>query len=218
MIKKSKIVFLGAPGTGKGTISQFLKDEYNFIHLSTGNMFRSMIQSKTPLGDKLNSYIQEGKYVPNDITNEVIKSALGTTQEQDINRFLILDGYPRTLEQAQYLDTLIDIDAAILLEPNDLEAIIERLVNRLVCPTCERVFNNKDFDSSASNKLCPNDQTLLISRKDDDRNVITNRITEYQNSIEDVINFYKKKNILYKINANLMPDLIREEILKILKG
>ncbi|WP_033160191.1 nucleoside monophosphate kinase [Mycoplasmoides alvi] len=217
MISKKKVVFLGAPGTGKGTVSQFLHDHYNFVHLSTGDMFRQMINNNSLLGEKLNGYLQEGKYVPDEITNEVVKEALGSILKEKNEPLLIFDGYPRTLDQAKYLDTLINIDIAILLEPTNLDMIVGRLASRLVCPKCQKVFGSKDFDDPNSLKLCAYDKTLLVSRKDDDLNVIKHRIVEYQKSIKSVIDFYKNKNILFTIDANLLAEDVIENVLKLLK-
>lgn len=216
MINKKKIVFLGAPGTGKGTISQFLKDEYNFIHLSTGDMFRRLIQNHNSLSEKVNAYIQEGKYVPDELTNEVVKESLNLSLSDNPEKLLIFDGYPRTLQQAEYLSTLLTIDIAILLEASDLDEIVNRLSNRLVCPNCQRVFGRKDFADNKEFKLCSYDQSLLISRKDDDINVIKNRIVEYDNSIKDVINFYQQKELLFTVNANLPSSDVKKEVLKLI--
>lgn len=210
IIKKNKLVFMGAPGTGKGTISQMLKNQYNFVHLSTGDLFRELIKSQTPLGETLNNLIQEGKYISDDITNQVIKQSL----QKITNNQIIFDGYPRTINQAKYLDNLIKIDLVILLEPTNLNVIIDRISNRLICPKCQRVYNSKEQTRPKIDNICDDDNVKLISRNDDQKDIARKRIDVYYNSINEVIEYYQSKKILCKINANLSISDLFTEILK----
>ncbi len=211
MVRKSHVVLLGAPGTGKGTVAQFLSERAGFSHLSTGNMFRAMAKSRSALGERLNSYLQEGKYVPDQITNAVVKDALDALPEGVASARIILDGYPRTLPQAQYLDTLIEVHAAILLDPSDPEAIASRLMTRLVCPACDRVYNLRSFKG----KLCAKDGTALVARRDDDAAIVAKRIAEYRETTEPVVAFYGRKGVLRAIDANLPAETVQAEALRL---
>lgn len=218
MIVKKKLVFLGAPGTGKGTLSELLKTRLSFKHLSTGDLFRSMINAKNHLGELLNSYMQEGKYVPDELTNQVVKEALSATKEHNVDECLILDGYPRTLDQAKYLHTLIEVDAAILLDAVNVDLIVDRITNRLVCMTCHRVYNQEGERKPKQANLCDDDNSLLVSRKDDNREVVYERIKQYQTSIQPVIDYYKNANLLHTIDAATGIENLYAQALAILEG
>ncbi|WP_027120105.1 adenylate kinase family protein [[Mycoplasma] testudinis] len=217
-ITKKRIIFLGAPGTGKGTISQLLKQRLNFVHLSTGDIFRNIVSTKTALAEKVSSFLLEGKYVPDDTTNEVVKETLSTNLGQLSKSGFILDGYPRTLDQAQYLNTLTPIDCALLLEPSDLNFIVKRLSGRRVCPSCQTIYNVNvsQMQPKVANQ-CDKDNTILMARKDDGALIVEGRIRHYLDTIQPVIDFYLNQGLLVKIDANLELEDLYSAVVDTLK-
>lgn len=213
---KKRIVFLGAPGTGKGTISQLLETRLGYKHLSLGDIFRTIAQEKSELGEKVSSYLLEGKYVPPEITNPVIKEVVGGNLEQLTTTGFILDGYPRTFEQVRYLDTLTPIDAAVLFDASDLDAIIKRVSGRLICPKCQTIYNLYSELKPKVDNLCDFDQTTLLSRKDDNANTLLQRIETYNQAINPVINFYEDKKLLFKVDANEKLEVIYQTVVNFL--
>ena len=134
MIKKMpNIVLLGAPGCGKGTLAKHLVKEMGYVHFSTGDMFREIIQTPTELGKKIKAIMDSGSLISDDITNEMIKTYIEKALKE--NKHFILDGYPRTINQAKYLKSILDIDLAIYLTIS-LETAVKRISGRVTCPKC----------------------------------------------------------------------------------
>ena len=178
--KLPNLILLGPPGAGKGSLASKLASLYGYYQLSTGDMFRSEIKNKSPLGLKIKSILDSGAYVSDDITNELVEKTLLELQKQ--NKPFILDGYPRTLDQADFLKSLeaknINIDQVILLEITP-EQIISRLEKRRICPNCKTIYH-----------------TQYNPPKD---YIHCNKIYEKQTSM--LINYYEKANILIKLNS-----------------
>ena len=170
-----KLILLGAPGSGKGTISEYIVSKYNFIHLSTGSLFRKRMDEKGLYWEELKNHILKGQLVPDDLVNKIVKSEI---LNYKANQSYILDGYPRTIEQANFLSTITDIDYAIFLDvaEKDLE---KRLTGRRVCNKCKKIYNIY-FYPPQNDGVCDLDGSLLIQRKDDDPNVIKERIETYK--------------------------------------
>lgn len=169
MIKK--IIFLGAPGVGKGTLAKKLASEKGLIHISTGDIFRKEIKQETELGLKIKSILASGEYVSDDITNQIVKKTIEKPEMQK-NGF-ILDGYPRTINQAEFLKKInARINAALLLDASD-QSVAERIMQR----------------SKAENRV------------DDTPEVINNRIKIYREKTAPLIDWYKKEKLLVTINA-----------------
>lgn len=213
---KKRIVFLGAPGTGKGTVSQLLETRLGYKHLSLGDIFRTIAQEKTELGEMVSRYLLEGKYVPPEITNPVIKEVVGGNLKNLTDTGFILDGYPRTFEQVKYLDTLTPIDAAVLFDASDIDAIIKRVSGRLICPKCQTIYNIYSELKPKVDNLCDFDQTTLLSRKDDSANTLSHRIEIYNEAIDPVINFYQDKKLLFKVDANEKLEAIYQTLVNFL--
>lgn len=202
--KLPNLILLGPPGAGKGSLASKLASLYGYYQLSTGDMFRSEIKNKSPLGLKIKSILDSGAYVSDDITNELVEKTLLELQKQ--NKPFILDGYPRTLDQADFLKSLeaknINIDQVILLEITP-EQIISRLEKRRICPNCKTIYHMqynppKDY-IHCNNKSCQNVE--VIKRADDNPEIIKNRIKIYEQQTSMLINYYEKANILIKLNS-----------------
>ena len=176
------IVMLGAPGTGKGTIGKILSKDLNLVHISTGDMFREQINKGTELGKKIQSYIESGALVPDDVTIETVKTRL---LEQDVANGAILDGFPRTVIQAEALRD---------------DEIIRRVVNRLICSnkTCGAIYN-KETKPPKKENICDVCGSELKRRDDDNKETVTKRLGIYHQNSKDLIDFYRKNNALYSI-------------------
>lgn len=215
--KLPNLILLGPPGAGKGSLASKLASLYGYYQLSTGDMFRSEIRNKSPLGLKIKSILDSGAYVSDDITNELVEKTLLELQKQ--NKPFILDGYPRTLDQADFLKSLeaknINIDQVILLEITP-EQIISRLEKRRICPNCKTIYHMqynppKDY-IHCNNESCQNVE--VIKRADDNPEIIKNRIKIYEQQTSMLINYYEKANILIKLNSYRSIDEIVKDTSK----
>ena len=198
------IIMLGAPGSGKGTVGSLLSGMFNIIHISSGEIFRSYIKKHDELGDKIRSYINKGNLVPDDLANTLVEKRL---QEKDAEGGVILDGYPRTREQAMELDRLLSasgrkVDSAVNLKISD-EEIIERIINRRTCPNpdCREIYNIK-FKPPEVEDICDKCGCALIIRDDDNLETITERLNNYHKLSEELIAYYEQKDILYSVKQN----------------
>ena len=196
------IVMLGAPGTGKGTIGKILSQDLNLVHVSTGDMFREQINKKTELGKKIQSYMESGNLVPDDVTIETVKTRL---LEEDVKEGAILDGFPRTVVQAEALREFLKENkpgakrVAIELDVPDDE-IIKRVVNRLICTnkSCGAIYN-KETKPPKKEGICDICGSELRRRHDDNEETVTKRLAIYHENSNDLIDFYRKNNALYSI-------------------
>lgn len=209
-----RLIFLGAPGTGKGTISSYLKEQHGFFHISSGDIFRFYAkEEKTALAEEIKSYINNGLYVPDELTNRTVADFYHKNQSQNK---IIFDGYPRTLIQCEYIDEIIKFTHVILLQPTDWDMIINRLSSRRSCPQCKRIYNinSVDFKPKVAN-FCDVCKVELIHRKDDDPSVVSTRINVYNEQTKPVIEYYKKKNLLHVVDANKSFEELYKLVLEI---
>jgi adenylate kinase len=209
-----KIILLGPPGAGKGTQAQFIQNKFKIPQISTGDILRENVKKNTPLGLKAKYYMDKGELVPDDIMIELIKNRLGSS---DCSNGYILDGFPRTVSQAEALDKAIEdgIDAVIFFDVKD-ETLIERLTLRRVCPNCGAVYHLKYAPPKFDNK-CDNCQSELYQRSDDKEEVIRKRLEVYRKDTKPLIEYYEKRNILYRINGEEVPSVVQSQIENILK-
>ncbi len=202
------IVLLGAPGSGKGTLSSRLKNELGYVHLSTGDMFRKILKSGTELGNKINAIIQSGKLVSDDLTNELVKQELSNVHADKI----VLDGYPRTVEQAQFLDSIAKVDKVVLIDIEN-DVVIKRISGRRMCPKCNSIYNIYFNQPKVENK-CDLDGETLITRKDDNEESVIKRLAVYDSQTKPLIDYYDRRHILVKYDGNKSIDPIFEAIKK----
>lgn len=196
-----KLVLLGAPGCGKGTISDYLVKNYGLVHLSTGDIFRKTIDEKGPYWEELKSYISKGLLVPDELTNKIVKIAL----DKNIDKSFILDGCIRTVAQADFLATIIDIDVALYLEV-PFDVLEKRLTGRRICGKCKRIYNIY-YSAPKREDICDDDGEFLIQRKDDQKEIIDERMKVYKTNSEPLIGYYEKLNKLVTINSKNLEDL-----------
>lgn len=209
-----RIILFGPPGVGKGTQSQILSQKLCIPHISTGDMLREAVKNQTELGLKAKSFMDKGELVPDEIMIGIIKEVLSS--EKCKNGF-ILDGFPRTLKQAEALEKIfselnIKIDYVINLEVSD-EEIVKRLSNRRTCRNCSAVYNLL-IDQTLKNAKCPRCGGELYQREDDNPDVIKNRLKVYRESTQILIDHYKKIGVLVSIEGIGDVEEISQRILK----
>ena len=194
------LIFLGAPGAGKGTAATKLSDLLGICHISTGEIFRSNISKGTELGKLAEQYISKGSLVPDDVTIGMVKARLS---EPDCEKGFILDGFPRTLNQAAALDEYLEaegrkIDRVIDIVLSEAK-LVERLTNRRICAVCKLSYNLKVHNINDS--ICPVCGGALIMRDDDKEEVIAARMAAYHKDTEPLIEYYIEKRKLVRVNS-----------------
>lgn len=203
-----KIILLGAPGCGKGTQSALIKEKYNLPHISTGDIFRENIKNETELGKLAKNYIDNGALVPDSLTCDLVKDRLS---KEDCKNGFILDGFPRTIAQAEALDTFSDIDRAILIDV-DFDVIVSRLSGRRTCPACKNIYNTSSYSSDTCE--CG---TKLIQRDDDKEETIRKRLSTYESQTYPLIDYYKNCNKLSVVKGKDKPEETFEDVKKVLE-
>jgi len=210
-----RIVMLGPTGSGKGTYASRLTSLLGIPHISTGDMVREEIKAETEIGKRIKKYSDEGKLVPDDI---IVNLLVRRLNEPDAKRGFILDGFPRTIRQAESLEEISGVDLVINLNVPD-EIIIQRLSNRLVCKRCGAVYNRLTLKPKFD-EICDVCGGELYQREDDKPEVIQERLNVYRRSTEPLIEYYRRKGLLRDIYCNdLMtpPDEIVEKIMNIIR-
>lgn len=191
-----KIVLLGAPGSGKGTLAKKITKDFGLPQISTGDLFRECVKEQSEFGKKVQSIMASGNLIPDEVTIELVKNRI---IKEDCQKGFILDGFPRNIAQAEALDKITHIDGIILLEVTN-ETVIDRLTTRRTCPSCKEIYNTKDY-----NKLeCGKCGATLIQRDDDKLESIKHRLEVYETSTSPLINFYSDR--LVKVSADKSPE------------
>ena len=202
------VILLGAPGAGKGTQAALICEEYNVPHISTGDILRRNIKEGTPLGVKAKEYIDAGALVPDEVVIGLVESRLG---EDDCKNGYVLDGFPRTIAQAEALDKVAEIDMAINIDV-PFEMIVERLGGRRVCK-CGATYHVSTLGGETKCKVCGDD---LFIRDDDKPETVQNRLKVYQQQTQPLIDFYGKQGKVVDIPATGTIEQIFAEVKKVL--
>ena len=205
------IIFLGPPGAGKGTQAQIICQKLGIPQISTGDMLRTAIAAKTETGLQAKAYMDKGALVPDEVIIGIIKERLA---EDDCQKGYILDGFPRTVEQAEALGAFATIDAAINLDVPD-EVLVNRLSGRRVCPLCGAPYH---VDRLNGEKVCKVDATPLIQRDDDKAETVLNRLQVYHQKTAPLIDYYSGKGKLKNIPGAGSMEEISAEIFKVLEA
>ena len=197
-----KLLLIGPPGVGKGTQANFIIEKYNIPQISTGDMLRENIRNQTSLGCEAKTYMDSGRLVPDKVILNMINDRL---KKNDCNNGYILDGFPRTIPQAECLESLLDklkqkLDFIIVMKIHD-SLIIKRLSNRRSCKDCNKVYN-LIFDPPTISNKCDDCSGILYMRDDDNPETIQNRLDVYHEQTEPVIDFYHNKKMTNEINAD----------------
>ena len=210
-----RIVLLGAPGAGKGTQCKRIVGRYGLVHLSSGDILRQERSEGTKLGRKAQSYMDSGQLVPDDLIVKMMAGAIGKAPESGF----VLDGFPRTVNQAEELDKALaakgnEIDAVINLEVDD-DIIADRMSGRRSCPKCGAVYHVENLKPRVEGK-CDSDGAELVQRPDDSLEVVRNRLKNYHQQTEPVVGYYKENGRVYDIDANREPDEVSSAVFECL--
>jgi adenylate kinase len=208
-----KIIFIGAPGSGKGTQSREFIDKYGYVQLSTGDLLRGAISQGSDLGVLAKNYMDQGKLVPDEIMIGLVKNYLTTESEKSV----ILDGFPRTIAQAESLDLMLKsnadrIDKVIYFKINP-QILVERLTGRRTCAKCSEIYHIKTKPSKASG-VCDKCGGQVVQRPDDKEDVIVERLAQFEKNTGPTIEYYRTKKALFEIDGTQEPSIVFEEIQK----
>ena len=207
-----KIIFLGAPGAGKGTQAEVVSKRFAIPAISTGAIIRAALAEGTPTGLKAKEFIEKGNLVPDEVVIDIIKERLA---KDDCKNGYILDGFPRTVPQAEALDRMgITIDAVVSLEVPS-EEIVERMSGRRVCNRCGASYHVQ-YNPSKDGVHCDSCGETLMTRKDDEPSVVLSRLEVYHTSTEPLKDFYAEKGILKLVDGRGSVETITERTLKAL--
>ena len=213
-----KIILLGPPGAGKGTQAQLLKEKLGLRHISTGDIFRKLILNASSLGLKIKQYVESGKLVPDEIVLDVLISEI---KGLDLNKGFVLDGFPRTLKQAEMLkgefeNMAIIIDKVFYFETSE-PVIIKRLSGRRICSKCGTNYHLENMPPKKKG-LCDKCGNELYQRKDDNEATVHNRLEIYKKETQALIVYYKKLGLLETVNGDLSKDegfgILQEKLLE----
>ncbi len=213
------IIMLGKPGSGKGTVGKMLSESLNTTHISSGELFRSYIKKAGEIGKEIDKYVSQGKLVPDDLAIKLVKKRL---QEIDCKNGVILDGFPRTVKQAEELDKFFNqkgckIDIAVELRLSDQD-IIDRIVKRRVCSNvdCREIYNT-EFKKPKQEGICDKCGSKLIKREDDTIETVEQRLKTYYETSAKLINYYKEQDLLYAVKLNIHSGKTSEDVAKEVK-
>jgi adenylate kinase len=211
-----RLILFGPPGAGKGTFSgQIKKVLQDIIHISTGDIFRENLKNETLLGLKAKGFMDKGELVPDDVTIEMVRERL--TREDVKAEGFILDGFPRTISQAQALTNITKIDLLLLLEvPRDL--IMKRILGRYSCPSCNKLYNKYTLPPKVEG-VCDDcgSEIKFQQRSDDNEETLKNRLDAYEANAEPIIKYYDEMGKIKKVNAENTLKFTEEDIKKIVE-
>jgi adenylate kinase len=202
------VVLLGAPGSGKGTLSNFLVKQHQFKHISTGDLFRKNIAENTSLGQQIKQIVTTGALVPDHITNEVMKQEIIKLEQQKAN--YILDGYPRSYGQATFLDSVVKPNLILLIEISK-ELAKQRIVGRRTCPQCNAIYNIY-FKKPRTDNVCDYDGSTLVQRKDDNESAFETRFSIYESTLLEMKKYYSNNPHFKIISATTNQDTINTQV------
>ena len=199
----NNFIFLGPPGAGKGSLAVKVAEEYKIPHISTGDIFRANIKAQTPLGVKVKAIIDSGALVSDELTFELVKDRIA---KDDCKNGYILDGFPRTIPQAEMLESLVSDIKVVNFEIQD-EIVIRRLSTRRTCKACGANFNVLTLPPKVEG-VCDKCNGELYQRDDDKQESIMNRMDVYREQTEPLINFYKEKGKITDLDASIETDIL----------
>ena len=214
------VIMLGAPGAGKGTQAKVIAHNYGVAHVSTGDILRDNVSHSTELGRKAEAIMERGELVPDDLVNPMVSERLGRI---DCDRGYVLDGFPRTIVQAEWLDRLLAsrafagrVLALIVINFQvSYNQLLQRLTGRRSCPTCGRIYNVY-FQPPRREGACDFDDTPLIQRKDDSEEVISERLKSYERHTLPLVDYYRRRGRLFEVNGELPVEQVTAEVLSLI--
>ncbi len=212
------LLIIGAPGAGKGTVSDRIINDYELVHVSTGDMLREAVKNGTPVGLQAQGYMNRGELVPDEVIHDIIVERLS---RDDVDAGFLFDGYPRTKNQAVDLDEILKqldkkVDCVIDLDIDD-EDLIKRITGRRLCPDCGEIYNIY-YKPSKTEGVCDKCGGTLIQRKDDNPDSLKVRLEEYHKNTQPVIEYYEKMDIVRHVDASMSKDEVYDSVKNILEG
>ena len=201
------IILLGAPGAGKGTQATRISDGYGLPHISTGDIFRENIKNQTGIGLLAKSYIDKGQLVPDEVTCKIVENRIA---REDCKAGYMLDGFPRTIVQAEALDKITKIDLVINIEV-DFSLVMDRLCGRRVCKECGESYHVSTLNGATKCARCGGE---LYQRKDDNPETVQSRLEVYSAQTAPLIQYYTEKGILFNVVSDSTPEAVYEKISK----
>lgn len=208
-----RFVFLGLPGAGKGTQARILSERLDIPQISTGDILREHVQEGSRLGIEARTYMDRGEYVPDDLVVRMVEERLG---ESDASKGFILDGFPRTVRQAQALEVALaelgtPLTAVVKFTISDPTAI-RRITGRYTCPTCKRTYH-QEWKPPANDLVCDVDGTPLEKRNDEDELTVKRRLAIYREQTEPLERYYEDRGLLREVDAEALMDSVTERML-----
>jgi adenylate kinase len=212
-----KLILLGPPGAGKGTQAKMLVERFGVPQISTGDILRAAVKEGTAMGVKAKAFMDAGELVPDSVVVGIVEERL---QKDDCASGFILDGFPRTVPQADALQETLaslekDLDAVVSLEV-DIEALVTRLAGRRACSSCGAGYH-VEYEPSAQEGICDKCGGALIQREDDKEETIRNRMAVYQEQTSPLVNYYREAGLLSEVDGMLPIDEVKGAILAVLK-
>ncbi|GAA0597134.1 adenylate kinase [Virgibacillus siamensis] len=206
------LILMGLPGAGKGTQAVKINEKYNIPHISTGDMFRLAIKEGTELGNKAKSYMDQGELVPDEVTIGIVKERLG---KDDCKNGFLLDGFPRTIAQAEALQSILSemnetIDYVLHVDVPK-EKLLERLTGRRICPTCGATYH-VIYNPPKEEGKCDKDGSELVQREDDQEETVKNRLDVNLKQAQPLLDYYKEKGYLVKVDGDQEIDRVFQDI------
>jgi adenylate kinase len=207
-----KIVILGPPSCGKGTQGKIISKDYGLVHISTGEILRQLADEGNPLGvEARDKYWGHGNYVPDNVITNLVRVRLS---KEDCKKGYVLEGYPRTVEQAKSLENISKPDYFISLECK-VESILKRTSARRQCKECSAIYGLGRKPKKEG--FCDDCNGALYQRKDDKPEIVKNRLTEFEEKTNPVLSWYEEKGLLTKVNGDQQPEKVSKDIINILK-
>ena len=192
------IILLGAPGAGKGTLASRISDEFKLPHISTGDIFRENIKNQTEIGVLAKSYIDKGQLVPDEVTCKIVEERIN---RDDCKNGYMLDGFPRTIAQAEALDKITNVDLVINIDV-DMSLLMERLCGRRVCRDCGESYHLSRLNGETKCARCGGD---LYQRKDDNPETVQSRLDVYNAQTAPLIAYYTEKGLIFNVHSDERP-------------
>jgi len=212
------LIFLGAPGAGKGTQAREVSNQFAIPQISTGDMLREAVKKQTALGMAAKAKMEAGELVPDEVVCGIVEERIS---EPDCAKGFILDGFPRTIAQAEFVDRMLETkgrgNPLVLNIKVDQDLLMKRLTGRHTCAVCGEIYNVY-FNPPKQEGVCDKDGGKLTQRADDNEETIRQRLVAYEKQTSPLIDYYRQKNLLHDVEGDKEPEVIAEGLCKFLKG